>query len=133
MSVNATERLVTKCLATSYDYLAPDSSQIRLLLEVKRGGLAHCSLPPCAVSKAVKHKTVDEIWFFLSGVGEVWRSYACQEKTEGVKSGTSITIPVGTSFQFRNTGSEPLCFIIATMPRWPGAGEAIEVEGKWKA
>jgi hypothetical protein len=49
-----------------------------------------------------------------------------------VVPGVSLTIPVETQFQFRNTGQEPLRFVIATMPPWPGADEAVPVEvGKW--
>jgi hypothetical protein len=48
-----------------------------------------------------------------------------------VGPGISLTIPVGTHFQFRNTGSEPFRFIIATMPPWwPGVNEAFFVEGQ---
>jgi mannose-6-phosphate isomerase-like protein (cupin superfamily) len=44
----------------------------------------------------------------------------------------SITIPTGAKFQFRNDGDEPLEAIGVTMPPWPGADEAIEVEGVWQ-
>ena len=60
-----------KQLGESYDYLAPDGSEIRLLPNVKGGGMCHCTLPPGKKSLAVKHKTVEEIWYFLSGQGEV--------------------------------------------------------------
>jgi mannose-6-phosphate isomerase-like protein (cupin superfamily) len=40
-----------------------------------------------------------------------------------------LTIPLGTSFQFRATGDEPLAAVAVTMPPWPGAGEAYEVAG----
>jgi len=34
-------------------------------------------------------------------------------------------------FQFRCDGAERLVAVAATMPPWPGAGEAYFVEGKW--
>ena len=43
----------------------------------------------------------------------------------------SLTIEVGTHFQFRNTGDEPLCIVITTMPPWPGEHEAAPVAGRW--
>src|SRR5215208_2196845 len=43
----------------------------------------------------------------------------------------SVTIPVGTAFQFRNTGFEPLAAVGVTMPPWPGEDEAMEVAGPW--
>ena len=122
----------TKHPAQSYDYLAPDGSEIRKLLRVTSGNLVLCSLPKGGVSAAVRHRTVEEIWYFLSGEGEVWRKQA-GKRGRVVKGmhGTSIAIPTGTSFQFRNTGNKALCFIIVTMPPWPGKHEALKTEGKW--
>lgn len=123
--------LLTQNLSENYDYLAPDQSEIRLLPDVNGGGLAHCTLPAGGVSLAVVHKTVEEIWYFLSGQGQVWRKQDTQEEVVDVSTGVCLTIPVGTRFQFRNTGSEPLCFLIATMPPWPGPDEATRVQDYW--
>jgi mannose-6-phosphate isomerase-like protein (cupin superfamily) len=49
-----------------------------------------------------------------------------------VHPGICVTIPLHTHFQFRNTGTEPLCFIIATMPTWPGPQEATNVPNHWE-
>ena len=45
----------------------------------------------------------------------------------------SLTIPLGTAFQFRAIGEAPLTFLAITMPPWPGAEEADRVEGRWTA
>ena len=45
--------------------------------------------------------------------------------------GVSVAIPTGMQFQFRNGATEPLEIVAATMPPWPGEGEAYLVEGKW--
>lgn len=124
---------ITRQLPEKYDYPAPDGSEIRLLPEVDGGGLAHCTLPPGGVSQAHKHKTVEEIWYFLSGEGEVWRKQGEQEDVVDVSSGVSLTIPTGTHFQFRNTGREPLRFVIATIPPWPGEDEAVRVSDYWNS
>jgi len=121
----------TKELQAKLDYKAPDGSEIRLLPDLCGGGLSHCTLPPKAISQAVRHKTVEEIWYFIDGRGEVWRKLRDQEETVEVNAGASLTIPVGTHFQFRNTGDVPLRFMIATMPRWPGSDEAVRVEDHW--
>lgn len=121
----------TKDLPDDYDYLAPDGSEIRLLLTFAEGGLAHCTLPPGGFSSAVRHKTVEEIWYFLAGRGEVWRRHGEGEEVVEVFGGRSLTIPTGAEFQFRNTGSEPLAFVIATLPAWPGEDEAVAVDGRW--
>ena len=53
-------------------YLAPDNSEIRLLPTFNSGGLCHCTLPANSISNPVKHKTVDEIWYCISGQGIIW-------------------------------------------------------------
>ncbi|MBL0007104.1 MAG: cupin domain-containing protein [Saprospiraceae bacterium] len=82
---------------------------------------------------AVKHKTFEEIWYFLSGEGEMWQKEVNDGEPIKVKQGDSINIPLGNSFQFRNTDTENLCILIATIPNWPGEEEgkreALPVEG----
>ncbi len=121
----------TKDLPVEEDYLAPDGSEIRLLLSFARGGLAHCTLAPHAVSSPVQHKSVEEIWYFLEGEGEVWRREGKDENLVRVYPGRSIAIDSGVAFQFRNTGDEPLRFVIATLPKWPGPGESEPAAGHW--
>ncbi|HEY8002900.1 MAG TPA: hypothetical protein VIE16_01665, partial [Phenylobacterium sp.] len=59
----------TKILPKAIDAIAPDGSEVRLLLGLPRGGMAHFQLEPGQVSKAVTHRTIEEIWYFLSGHG----------------------------------------------------------------
>ena len=118
-------------LPTHHDYPAPDGSEIRLLLTMNGGGLAHCTLPPGGVSQAVRHKSVEEIWYFVQGQGQVWRRQGEREEVVDVAPGVCLSIPVGTHFQFRTTGREALQFLIVTMPPWPGADEAVRVEDHW--
>ena len=121
----------TTDLGLKYDYLAPDGSEIRLLPTYDSGGLAHCTLPKDRVTSAVRHRTVKEIWYVLSGAGELWRSRAPDEEVVELVEGTCVTIPTGASFQFRTTGSVPLAILIGTFPRWPGPDEAEPVSGPW--
>jgi mannose-6-phosphate isomerase-like protein (cupin superfamily) len=93
--------------------------------------MAHFELGPGRVTEAVKHRTVEEIWFFLSGRGMMWRKQGDKEEEVSVEPGVCITIPVGTHFQFRSYGHAPLAAVAVTMPPWPGADEAVKVEGKW--
>lgn len=67
----------------------------------------------------------------LEGEGEVWRKGDGGEDTVRVSAGTTLTIPPRTAFQFRNTGTDPLCILIVTMPPWPGPQEAVKAEGLW--
>ena len=123
----------TKRISDRRDAVAPDGSDVRILLGLRGGGLAHFELAPGRTSIAVTHRTVEEIWFFLSGRGEMWRKLESHEEVVPVESGVCITIPLGTWFQFRALGTEPLRALGVTMPPWPGEGEAYEIPGKWPA
>lgn len=124
----------TKRLSEEADAIAPDGADVRVLLALTGGSMAHFELPPGQTSKAVTHRTVEEIWFFLSGRGEMWRARNGQpEMVVPVESGVCLTIPLGTHFQFRSLGAEPLAALGVTMPPWPGEGEAVMVQGKWEA
>ncbi|MCY3831692.1 MAG: cupin domain-containing protein [Chloroflexi bacterium] len=117
----------------AYDLLAPDGSEIRLLHSLAGASVVHCSLPVGGVSIPVTHRTVEEVWFFLRGDGQVWRKQGEREQVLDVKPGVSLTIPLGARFQFRNVGDVPLEFIIATTPPWPGEDEAVVLDaGRWE-
>jgi mannose-6-phosphate isomerase-like protein (cupin superfamily) len=130
-AAGAAAAFATKQLGAAYDALAPDGSEIRLLAATDRGSVAHGTLPPDRVSLAVVHRTVEEIWYVTEGRGQVWREQDGHEEVVDVGPGTALTIPVGVRFQFRTTGSEPLRFIMCTMPPWPGAQEAVRVPDHW--
>jgi mannose-6-phosphate isomerase-like protein (cupin superfamily) len=108
---------------------APDGSDVRVLLTGERGGMAHFELAPGRVSRAIRHRTVEEIWFILGGRGRMWRRLGDHETTVALEPGVCLTLPVGTHFQFRADGDEPLQAIGATMPPWPGPDEAVSVAG----
>jgi mannose-6-phosphate isomerase-like protein (cupin superfamily) len=122
----------TKPLPTDPDAVAPDGSKVRVLLQVRGGGLAHFELAAGQTSVAVQHRSVEEIWYFVSGAGEMWRKSGDDDEVVSVSTGVCVTIPTGTSFQFRATGEEPLAAIGATIPPWPGRGEALIVAGRWE-
>ena len=123
----------TRRAAGAPDAIAPDGSAVRVLCGLSRGGLALFTLAPGAVSKAVAHRTVEEVWFVVSGNGRMWRRLDGQEEIVELSPGMSLSIPVGAHFQFRCDGALPLQVLGATMPPWPGADEAYPVEGVWPA
>lgn len=123
----------TKQASTTPDAIAPDGSEVRLLCVTARGSMALFTLRPGGVSKPVVHRTVDEIWYVISGSGRMWRSSGNQENITALAPGISISIPVGTRFQFRCDGAEPLEVVGVTMPPWPGADEAVSATGIWPA
>lgn len=122
----------TKSLPVAIDEVAPDGSDVRVLLGLNGGLMGHYELAPGQVSTAVVNRTVEEIWFFLSGQGEMWRKQESREESIPVEAGVCITIPLGTHFQFRAFGYEPLAAVGVTLPPWPGPGEAVVVQGKWE-
>ena len=122
----------TARLGVERNKVAFDGSDVRVLLEIeKRGGMAHFELGPGETSRPLAHKTVDEIWFVLRGRGEMWRKLGDQEDVVAMECGVCLSIPVGTQFQFRSIGYEPLAAIGITMPPWPGDDEPLAVPGKW--
>lgn len=109
--------------------VAPDGSIVRALLDGTGGSMARFELEPGRTSRAVRHRTVEELWYVLTGLGEMWRQRGTDEAVTPLHPGLCLRIPVGTSFQFRSLGSELLTAIGATMPRWPGPDEAEPVDG----
>lgn len=112
---------------------APDGSDVRVLLALAGGSMAHFSLAPGAVSRAVTHRTVEELWFVLSGSGQMWRCQGAHSETVDLVPGMCLTIPLGTSFQFRAAPDVALAAVAVTLPPWPGADEAVPVPGAWAA
>jgi mannose-6-phosphate isomerase-like protein (cupin superfamily) len=115
------------------DVAAPDGSDVRVLLQLGRGGMAQFELGAGRTSRAVAHHHVDEIWFIQGGRGEMWRRQGGRQETVPLVPGTCLSIPAGTHFQFRATGTDPLTAVALTMPPWPGPDEAYAVTGPWPA
>jgi mannose-6-phosphate isomerase-like protein (cupin superfamily) len=127
----ATKPYETKMLGEGVDATAPDGTAVRLLLSLAGGSMAHFELPAGAVSHAVTHRTVEEIWYVVSGRGAIWRRQGDVESINPLASGTSLTIPLGTAFQFRADAGSALAFVAITMPPWLGTDEAVPTQGPW--
>jgi len=112
--------------------VAPDGSDVRVLLGLSGGSMAHFELAAGKVSVAVAHRSVDEVWYVLSGAGQMWRKQGEREEVVALEPGVCVTIPVGTQFQFRASASQSVAAVAITMPPWPGESEAIVVQGHWK-
>jgi mannose-6-phosphate isomerase-like protein (cupin superfamily) len=132
MSAGA-DAFATLALADAPLVKAPDGSGVRPLLSLAGGSLAHFELAAGKTSITVAHRSVEEIWFVTGGRGEIWRKAENQEETVMLAPGVSLTIPLGTAFQFRSFGPESLTMVAITMPPWPGEDEAYPVNGRWPA
>jgi mannose-6-phosphate isomerase-like protein (cupin superfamily) len=120
--------------------IAPDGSTVRVLCALPAGNpgepdgsTARFDLEPGDVAIAVHHRTVHEIWYVVAGRGRIWRRFGDHEEETSLAPGVSLTIPLGTTFQFCCEGSERLVVLGVTIPAWPLAREeAVRAEGPWE-
>ena len=122
----------TLALRESTSAVAPDGANVRVLLTLRGGSMARFELHAGGISRAVEHRTVGEIWFVLSGRGEMWRKQGAREEIVTLQPGVCLTIPLGTHLQFRAESEESLAAVAVTMPPWPGEAEAVAVVGRWE-
>jgi mannose-6-phosphate isomerase-like protein (cupin superfamily) len=69
----------TQNIPSDHQHVSPAGAEVRLLMNNHLGGMAHCTLKDGIISKAVRHKTVSEFWYVLSGIGSIWRKDDEQE------------------------------------------------------
>ncbi|NIH86850.1 cupin domain-containing protein [Amycolatopsis granulosa] len=122
----------TTHVGDSTEVTAPDGSAVRPLCALPGvASFAHFALAPGQVSRAVEHATVEEIWYVVAGRGRLWRGQGARGEITELVPGVCLTIPLGTTFQFR-AGPHGLAVVAATAPPWPGTpGEAIPATGPW--
>lgn len=121
----------TACLPPEALELAPDGSECRPLVRLAGASCAHFRLAAGRCSRAVEHRSVEEIWYVLDGRGELWRRQGARAEVVALAAGVCVTIPLGTAFQFRAAAEAALSFVAVTLPPWPGEQEARLVEGGW--
>lgn len=122
----------TTTLPEHPDAKSPAGADIRYLMDGDTGNMIHSTVPPRQINRATVHATVSEFWYVLEGHGEIWRDNGVASGVTVLVPGTSIDIPVGTSFQYRNVTDVDLTFICVSMPRWPGDSEATIIKGIWQ-
>ena len=110
---------------------SPAGADIRFIMDGTKGNMIHSTVPGGQINRATIHATVSEFWYILEGNGEIWRKDGVEERITQLAPGVSIDIPVGTAFQYRNIGTEPLRFFCVSMPPWPGDHEATHLIGAW--
>ena len=126
----------TRQIGAAPDVIAADGSEVRILCQTGRGSMAHFTLASGAIARAVAHRTVDEVWYIVSGRGRMWRRHhgdgGDREEIVELRAGLSLSISLGTHFQFRADGDAPLVAVGVAMPPWPGEDEVYVVEGPWR-
>ncbi len=121
----------TTTVPKNADRKSPAGADVRFIMDGTTGSMIHSTVPPHQINRATVHATVSEFWYILEGHGEIWRDNGSESSITNLVAGTSIDIPVGTAFQYRNVSNIDLKFICITMPQWPGESEATFVEGSW--
>ncbi len=113
------------------DTLAPDGAEIRVLLDRPHGAqrlsLAEALVKPGERTACVSHRTIEEFWYILKGIGLFHRFSpdGTGEQTAEVAPGDALLIPTGYRFYVENIGADNLVFLCADTPPWPGSDEAI--------
>jgi mannose-6-phosphate isomerase-like protein (cupin superfamily) len=131
MPASAERGFATLAAAQAPVVTAPDGALVQVLLSLRGGSIATFTLQPGQVSAAVTHRSVEELWYVVSGHGRMWRRDAVHEEIVALEPGLCLSVPLGTAFQFCCEGDVPLVAVAVTLPPWPGEGEAVEVEGPW--
>ena len=98
----------TRAFPVTPDARSPAGAEIRYLMEGETGNMIHSTVAPGQVNWATVHATVSEFLYVLSGEGQIWRRDGAVEEITVLETGVSIDIPVGTAFQYRCTGIDPL-------------------------
>ncbi|MEG4272335.1 MULTISPECIES: cupin domain-containing protein [unclassified Microcoleus] len=108
------------------EFIAGDGTQLRELLHPDkqavdlRYSLAHATLPPGQTS-ALHSLTTSEVYYILSGVGEMH----IDEENQFVEAGDAVYIPPNAKQFIYNCGTEPLIFICIVDPAWRKEDETI--------
>src|SRR5437763_15129622 len=101
------------------DAIAPDGSQVRVLLRLGGGSMAHFGLAAGQVSRAVAHHAVGELWYVLSGHGQMWRRQRERQEMVPPSPGPCLAIPAGPPSPFPADDRGPLAAGRVPGPPWP--------------
>jgi mannose-6-phosphate isomerase-like protein (cupin superfamily) len=97
---------VTKDGSEVYELLHPKNSRVRRL------SIAEAVVKPGSATKEHFHRTSEEVYYILSGEGEM---YINEEKAY-VQAGDVVLIPAGARHYVVNTGNEELVILCASSP-----------------
>lgn len=86
----------------------------------------HLVLPPGASEGLHRHQGVEEIYYVISGTGEV----RVDHETASIETGYAIPILLGQAHSFRNTGTEDLEFMIIGIAQEKGVLDTEVLEGQ---
>jgi mannose-6-phosphate isomerase-like protein (cupin superfamily) len=132
LSKRITMTFSTTTLPAAYDLLAPNGFEVRVLHALTDASMAHFLLSSGQVSRAIRHRRLEVIWYIIAGLGEIWRSNDDREEVSPLAPGMSLRIPAGTIFQIRSVDDEPLTAVVITLPPRSVADETEIVGERWE-
>lgn len=103
-------------------FITKDTSEIRELLahrnsSIRNQSLAEARLPPGASTTPHFHPRTEEIYYILSGSGQM----RIEAEIGPVGPGDAIAIPPGARHQITNTDDQPLVFLCCCAPAYEDA------------
>ena len=98
-------------------FITADGSSIRELAGIPAGNaanqsLAEATVPPGSATIEHYHRTSEEIYLFLSGMGTM----QLDGDEAPVRAGDCVVIPPGAVHKLRNPGAEPLVLLCCCAP-----------------
>ena len=108
------------------EFIAGDGTQLRELLHPDkqsvelRYSFAHATLPP-GLTSALHSLTTSEVYYIISGVGEMH----IDGENQFVEAGDTVYIPPNAKQFICNCGKQPLIFICIVDPAWRKEDETI--------
>jgi mannose-6-phosphate isomerase-like protein (cupin superfamily) len=112
--------------------IAPDGALVEVLALSPGCQLARFVLAAGRVTRPVRHRTVEELWYVSAGTGRLWLGEGDRDAVHELSPGVAAVIRRGTSFQWRADPDADLEILGVTMPPWPGDDEAQPAEGPWQ-
>jgi len=100
------EQFITKDGSSIREIMAPRNSMI------EKQSLAEAVVPVGCVTHEHYHATSEEIYYILSGSGEMWVA----GETFQVRGGDAVALLPGTRHKIRNIGDDKLVFLCICVP-----------------
>src|SRR2546421_10904767 len=103
------------------DAIAPDGSEVYFKIgDGERASLVEVRLAAGRVSRPVRHRVVEEIWYVTAGEGRVWlEPPGGPGQTIGVRPGDALRVPAGGACPFAAAGRAALGVPCITDPAGP--------------
>jgi mannose-6-phosphate isomerase-like protein (cupin superfamily) len=106
----------------------PHGSEIRPLIDRTTSAIELCSLaeevlPPGAAVGRHYHLETEEVYYILSGAGEM----TVGKDTRQIGAGDAIFIPRNNTHTLRNTGAEPMKLLLVCGPAYSVADHLPEI------